>query len=57
VRYFDEASSITFRRSVRYGLGTLGVVGLYWLDRLGLWHSPLFQAAGVEDKKTRRNAD
>src|SRR6185437_4105826 len=29
VRYFDEASSINFRRSVRYGLGTLGVLGQY----------------------------
>jgi hypothetical protein len=45
VRYFDEASSINFRRSVRYGLGTLGVVGLYWLDRLGIRHSPLFQVS------------
>ena len=42
VRYFAEASSINFRRSVRYGLGTLGVVGLYWLDRLGIHRSPLF---------------
>ncbi|MFL5513282.1 MAG: glycosyltransferase family 2 protein, partial [Gemmatimonadales bacterium] len=28
VRYFDEASSINFRRSVKYGLGTLGVLGV-----------------------------
>jgi hypothetical protein len=42
VRYFDEASSINFRRSVVYGLGTLGAVGQYWLDRLRLWQSPLF---------------
>jgi glycosyltransferase involved in cell wall biosynthesis len=42
VRYFDEASSINFRRSVRYGLGTLGVVGQFWLNRLGLRRSPLF---------------
>jgi len=34
VRYFDEASSINFRRSVRYGLGTLTTIGEYWLDRL-----------------------
>jgi glycosyltransferase involved in cell wall biosynthesis len=44
VRYFKEASSINFRRSVKYGLGTLGVVGRYWLDRLGLVRSPLFRA-------------
>ncbi len=44
VRYFPEASSINFRRSVKYGLSTLGVVALYWLDRLGLWRSRLFKA-------------
>jgi glycosyltransferase involved in cell wall biosynthesis len=42
VRYFDEASSINFRRSLKYGLSTLGVVGQYWLDRLGIRRSPLF---------------
>jgi glycosyltransferase involved in cell wall biosynthesis len=42
VRYFDEASSINFSRSLKYGLATLGVVGQFWLDRLGLRHSPLF---------------
>jgi hypothetical protein len=29
VRYFDEASSIDFRRSVRYGLQTLGALVAY----------------------------
>jgi glycosyltransferase involved in cell wall biosynthesis len=43
VRYFPQASSINFRRSLKYGFGTLGVVGLYWLDRLGLWRSKLFK--------------
>jgi glycosyltransferase involved in cell wall biosynthesis len=43
VRYFAEASSINFRRSVVYGLSTLGVVGRYWLNRLGLCRSPLFR--------------
>jgi glycosyltransferase involved in cell wall biosynthesis len=44
VRYFAEASSINFKRSLRYGFSTLGVVGQYWLDRLGLRRSPLFEA-------------
>jgi glycosyltransferase involved in cell wall biosynthesis len=44
VRYFDEASSINFRRSTVYGLRTLQTVGLYWLDRLGIYHSPLFKS-------------
>ncbi len=43
VRYFPQASSINFRRSVRYGLGTLGVVGRYWLNRLGLTRPALFE--------------
>ena len=42
VRYMDEASSISFRRSMTYGLSTLGVVGRYWLHRLGIKKSPLF---------------
>jgi hypothetical protein len=43
VRYFPEASSINFKRSLKYGVSTLGVVAQYWLDRLGLCRSPLFQ--------------
>src|SRR5262249_33014233 len=39
VRYFDEASSINFPRSLKYGISTLGVVGQYWLDRVGLKRS------------------
>ncbi len=44
VRYFDEASSINFGRSTKYGLCTLGVLGVYWLNRLGLRKSKLFRA-------------
>lgn len=46
VRYFPEASSINFRRSLRYGFGTLGVLAQYWMDRLMLWRSPLFLPTG-----------
>ena len=42
VRYFPEASSINFGRSLTYGLGTLGTMMVYWMDRLGLRSSPLF---------------
>ncbi len=45
VRYFPEASSINFRRSLKYGFSTLGVVGQYWLNRLGIRHSRLFERA------------
>jgi glycosyltransferase involved in cell wall biosynthesis len=41
-RYFPEASSINFRRSLKYGLHTVGVVGQYWLDRLKIRRSRLF---------------
>ena len=42
VRYFDEASSINFRRSVTYGFSTLHVLLKFWAQRTGLWRSPLF---------------
>jgi hypothetical protein len=38
-----EASSISFRRSVTYGLGTLGVLAQWTLHRLGLARTPLFE--------------
>jgi glycosyltransferase involved in cell wall biosynthesis len=40
-KYFAEASSINFRRSVRYGLGVLGVSCTYRLSRLG-WPAPTY---------------
>jgi glycosyltransferase involved in cell wall biosynthesis len=45
VRYFDEASSINFRRSVTYGLRTLLVVLQFWLHRCRIWRSSLFERA------------
>lgn len=39
-RYFEEASSVGFRRSVVYGLSTLRVVARYLLHRLRLRRSP-----------------
>jgi 2-polyprenyl-3-methyl-5-hydroxy-6-metoxy-1,4-benzoquinol methylase len=35
-RYFVGASSVDARSSVRYGIGTLAVLGRFWLDRRGL---------------------
>ena len=46
-RYFPEASSIGLRRSVVYGLGTLGVLVQYLGHRLGLHHSRLFASRGA----------
>jgi glycosyltransferase involved in cell wall biosynthesis len=36
-KYFDEASSINFKRSSIYGLGVLNVSIRYFLHRLGIW--------------------
>jgi glycosyltransferase involved in cell wall biosynthesis len=43
-KYFPEASSINFKRSVEYGLGCLGVGLTFRLARLGLVRSVLFPA-------------
>jgi hypothetical protein len=42
-RYFPEASSIGFRKSIVYGLGTLGVVIKYLLQRSRLYRFKLFE--------------
>ena len=39
-RYFDEASSVGFKRSVVYGVSTMRVVGRYLLHRLRVRRSP-----------------
>ena len=41
-RYFEEASSINFRRSCTYGFGVLGTAFLYRACKLGLTSSSLF---------------
>jgi len=43
-RYFEEASSVGFRRSVVYGLSTLRVVGRFWLHQLHVRPSPKLRA-------------
>lgn len=41
-KYFSEASSINFRRSVKYGLGCLATATVFRLARWGLVRSKLF---------------
>jgi glycosyltransferase involved in cell wall biosynthesis len=41
-KYFAEASSINFRRSVRYGLGCLATAAAFRLSRMGVMRSRLF---------------
>ena len=45
-KYFEEASSINFQRSVVYGLGVIHTSILYRLNRWGIAQSPIFDAAG-----------
>jgi glycosyltransferase involved in cell wall biosynthesis len=45
-RYFPEASSIGFRRSVQYGLGVLGTALEYRATRLGITVSDRFAETG-----------
>ena len=42
-KYFKDASSISFRRSVVYGLSTLNVLTRYLLHKYGIVQCPLFQ--------------
>jgi len=42
VRYFEEASSINFGRSMRYGLATLWTLVQFWAHKLGIIRCPLF---------------
>ncbi|MBK6846200.1 MAG: glycosyltransferase family 2 protein [Proteobacteria bacterium] len=45
-RYFAEASSINFRRSLVYGLGVLATSARFRLQRLGVTRSPIFTPDG-----------
>jgi glycosyltransferase involved in cell wall biosynthesis len=45
-KYFEDASSINFRRSVTYGLGVLATSVAYRLNKWKLWKSRIFQADG-----------
>lgn len=47
-RYFEEASSVGFRRSVVYGLSTLRVVARYLLHRIGVRRSRKLTARSPE---------
>jgi len=42
VRYFPDASSINFRRSIKYGLETLFALSKYLLVSFAIYHSKIF---------------
>ena len=43
-KYFHEASSINLRRSIKYGLGVLGVSFLYFISKLGISKAEIFRS-------------
>ena len=45
-KYFDQASSISFARSVKYGFGVLLTSVKYVLQKTGMLSSPLFNPGG-----------
>jgi glycosyltransferase involved in cell wall biosynthesis len=51
-RYFAEASSINFGRSVRYGFGCLGTGIAFRLARMGIVPSPLFPRRDAKSPTT-----
>ena len=45
-KYFKEASSINFRRSVKYGLGVLKTTAGFVMHRAGILRMPLYDTTG-----------
>src|SRR5271156_323810 len=45
-KYFEEASSINFRRSVKYGLGVLATTASFVGHRMGFTHARIFDETG-----------
>lgn len=56
-KYFDEASSINFSRSVKYGLGVLRVSLAFRLARMGLLRSRIFSERGRTVRETPLRAE
>ncbi|MCH2045363.1 MAG: glycosyltransferase family 2 protein [Saprospiraceae bacterium] len=54
-KYFEEASSINLRRSMKYGFGVLRVSWVHFFNRLGLGRSKLYKRLipkKIEEKET-----
>ncbi len=54
VRYFDEASSINFKRSSVYGIRTLTTMMRFWLHRCRLWRTRLFRPLTDAERESRK---
>lgn len=49
-RYFSQASSINFARSVKYGFQTLGVMAKYLIQKAGWFNFQIFSSASGKDR-------
>ena len=45
-KYFEDASSINFKRSVKYGFGVLATTASFVAHKWGVIHAPRFEASG-----------
>jgi glycosyltransferase involved in cell wall biosynthesis len=45
-KYFEDASSINFKRSVKYGFGVLATTASFVAHKWGVLHAPRFEASG-----------
>lgn len=43
-KYFNEASSINLQRSIKYGMGVLGVSFSYFFQKMGIRHNKIFMS-------------
>lgn len=51
-KYFKEASSINFRRSVKYGIGVLSTSIAYRLNKMGIMKSDIYTNSGQDVKRS-----
>ena len=56
-RYFKEASSINFRRSVKYGFGVLGSIMKYLVGKWGLKEYTIFNSKGKKLPKYEESTE
>jgi glycosyltransferase involved in cell wall biosynthesis len=50
-KYFEEASSINFRRSMKYGLGVIGNSISYRLNKWGLAKSSIYRSKSIAEER------
>jgi len=53
-KYFEEASSINFRRSMKYGLAVLGTSFKHALQKMGIAKFRIYEAINENKKVTRQ---